>query len=513
MPLVLALDQGTTSSRAIVFDETGAKVASHQIALPQIFPEAGWVEQDPIVMWDNQLACARETIRAAGAASNGKTGVDIAARAGVVPGTDIAALGITNQRETTIVWDRETGTPLYNAIVWQDRRTADVCDALERSGRGPEVRAKTGLPIDPYFSATKIAWILDHVDGARARAEAGLLAFGTVDTWFLWQLTGGAAHATDVTNASRTMLYDIGAGRWDDDLCALFGVPKSMLPKVVASSEVVGTTAPGVLDAPVPIASVVGDQQASLVGNGCFEPGDAKATFGTGIFALMHTGSERVETEKLAVTIAASAPDALEYALEGSIFMGGAVVQWIVEGLKLADSPVAAQHLAESVPDSKGVVFVPALTGLGAPEWDPLVRGAIFGLTRGATDAHVARAAMEAIPLQLADLVDEMVRCSGDELHALRADGGVTANSLVMQTLADILRIDVACAEMAESTALGAAYLAGHAVGVWKSPADLPMLRGVGRTYVPDAEACPRLADLRLRWCEAVKRSLKWERE
>lgn len=497
MPLILALDQGTTSSRAIVFHERGQKLAQAQVALPQHFPSAGWVEQDPRVMWENQLACARQAI-----AESGFTAADI------------AALGITNQRETAIVWDRATGEPLYNAIVWQDRRTTEVCDALNRTGVSAEVRAKTGLPIDPYFSATKIAWILDNVDGARVRAEAGQLAFGTVDAWFLWQLTGGAVHATDVTNASRTLLFDIERGAWDEELCELFGIPASMLPDVVSSSGLTAGTAPGVFDAQIPIAAIVGDQQAALAGNGCFSAGDAKATFGTGIFALMHTGATRVHTDTLAATIAASDVGAPEYALEGSIFMGGAVVQWIVEGLKLADTPAGAQALAESVADSHGVVFVPALTGLGAPAWDPLARGAIFGLTRGATDAHVARAAMEAIPLQLADLMEAMVAESGHALHSLRADGGVTVNRLVMQTLANVLGIRVECAEMAEATALGAAYLAGRAVGVWSAPEDLPMLHGVGAIYEPalDADSVAAVAGLRLRWAEAVKRSLKWER-
>jgi glycerol kinase len=496
MPFVLALDQGTTSSRAIVFDEVGAKRSQSQIPLPQVFPQAGWVEQDPELMWRNQLQCARQAILEAGLRS-----------------ADIASLGITNQRETTIVWDRETGEPIHNAIVWQDRRTTDVCDALNRTDVSANVRDKTGLPIDPYFSATKIAWILDNVPGARARAEAGQLAFGTVDTWFLWQLTGGAVHATDVTNASRTLLFNIETGAWDSELLDLFGVPAAVLPEVVASSAVVGTTAEHVFETAVPVGSLVGDQQAALVGNGGFSSGDAKATFGTGIFALMHTGPTRVRTEAMAVTVAASAPSAIEYALEGSIFMGGAAIQWIVEGLKLADSPAAAQALAESVPDSNGVIFVPALTGLGAPEWDPLARGAIFGLTRGATDAHVARAAMEAIPLQLGDLMAAMEGASGRHLSAIRVDGGVTVNTLVMQALADVLDIDVQVAEMSESTALGAAYLAGRAVGVWSGPDDLPMLRGVERVYRPAAGAGSRLAELKLRWAEAVKRSLKWERE
>lgn len=498
MPLVLALDQGTTSSRAIVFDQGGRKLSQVQIPLPQSFPAAGWVEQDPMLMWESQLSCAHQAI----------------AEAGVAP-ADISALGITNQRETAIVWDRATGEPIHHAIVWQDRRTARVCEQLLTAGHGATVRQKTGLPIDPYFSATKVGWILDSVPGARDRAEAGELAFGTVDTWFLWQLTGGGVHATDVTNASRTMLLNLSTGAWDHELLELFRVPASVLPRIVASSEIVGETRDTVLGARIPIGSLVGDQQASLAGNGCFTAGDAKATFGTGIFALMHTGSSRVLSETLAATVAASSPDALQYALEGSIFMGGAVVQWIVGGLKLANDPAEAQALAESVPDSNGVVFVPALTGLGAPKWDPHARGAIFGLTRGATDAHVARAAMDAIPLQLADLMDAMIGESGHALHSVRADGGVTVNTLVMQTLADVLDIEVHCAEMSESTALGAAYLAGLAVGVWSGPEDLPMLRGVAQTYEPvrDPDSLAYLTHLKVLWAEAVTRSLKWERD
>lgn len=496
MALVLALDQGTTSSRAIVFDEHGEKRSQAQVPLPQIFPQPGWVEQDPLVMWENQLRVARDALAQAGATAS-----------------DLAALGITNQRETVVVWDRATGAPVCNAIVWQDRRTSDVCEALIRSGVAPRVREKTGLPVDPYFSATKIAWILDNIPNARARAERGELACGTVDTWFIWQLTGGAAHVTDATNASRTLLFDIERGSWDDELLALFGVPAELLPRVVRSSGVMGATRPELLGAAVPIGSACGDQQASLAGNGGFSPGDAKATFGTGVFALMHTGTERASSKTLAVTVAAQTSEQLEYALEGSIFMGGAVVQWIVEGLKLAESPQAAQALAESVPDSNGVVLVPALTGLGAPEWDPLARGAIFGLTRGATNAHVARAAMESIPLQVGDLLNAMIEDSGRELMSIRVDGGVTVNALVMQTLADVIGIRVQVAAMAESTALGAAYLAGLATGVWGGPEDLPMLVGVARTFEPDQQATVRLADLRLRWTEAVKRSLKWERE
>ncbi len=496
MPFVLALDQGTTSSRAIVFNEVGEKCSQAQVPLPQVFPQPGWVEHDPEVMWHNQLDVARAAIAEAG----------LSAR-------DISAIGITNQRETAIVWDRSTGRPIFNAIVWQDRRTSDVTDALVRADRAPMVRERTGLPLDPYFSATKIAWILDHVPGARVRAERGDLACGTVDTWFLWQLTGGEVHATDVTNASRTLLLDIERGTWDPEMLELFGIPETLLPRVGPSSGILGQTTPDLFGAPIPIAAVVGDQQASLTGNGGLAAGDAKATFGTGVFALMHSGNERPHSDVLAVTLAAQTGPALEFALEGSIFMGGAIVQWVVEGLRLAEDPSAAQTLAESVPDSNGVILVPALTGLGAPEWDPLARGAIFGLTRGATNAHIARAAMESIPLQVADLAQAMVTDSGHGLAELRVDGGVTVNSLVMQTLADLLEIPVHTAAMAESTALGAAYLAGLATGVWRSADELAMLRAIGRTYEPNPATAARLSDLRLRWAEGVRRSLKWERE
>jgi glycerol kinase len=496
MPFILAMDQGTTSSRAIVFDETGAKRSQAQIALPQIFPQAGWVEHDPEVLWGQQLQVARDAIEQAGIAAS-----------------DLAAVGVTNQRETVVVWDRATGVPIHNAIVWQDRRTAETCDALVAAGHDALVRERTGLGIDPYFSAAKIGWLLDHVDGARARAEAGELAAGTIDTWLIWKLSGGAVHVTDSTNASRTQLLDIATGKWDEELAAVFGVPLALMPRVARSSEVVGSTAADVLGAAVPIGGVCGDQQAALVGNGGFGAGDAKATFGTGIFALMHTGGVRAHSTTLAATLAAQTGDELQYALEGSIFMGGAVIQWLVEGLELADSPQAVQALAESVPDSNGVVFVPALTGLGAPEWDPYARGAIFGLTRGAKAAHIARAGMEAIPLQVSDLIGAMAADSGHSIAALRVDGGVTVNELVMQILADVLRIPVDRALVAESTALGAAYLAGLAVGVFGGPEDLPVLRAVSKTFEPDPAQEPRLADLRVRWAEAVKRSKRWEHD
>ena len=497
MAFILALDQGTTSTRSIVFDERGQRLGMAQIALEQHFPEPGWVEHDATLIWHDQLATAQAAI----------------AKAGISP-SELSAIGVTNQRETVVLWDRATGTPLHRAIVWQDRRTADACALIaEKPGIEQMVRERTGLSVDPYFSASKIAWLLDNVDGARERAVAGELAVGTIDSWLVYNLTAGASHITDATNASRTLLFDTRIGRWDSELCALFGVPEALLPRVVRSSGVIGMSASDVLGASIPIGGVCGDQQASLVGNGGFSAGDAKVTFGTGIFALMHTGRQRPASNTLALTVAAQIGDELEYALEGSIFMGGAIVQWIVEQLHVAESPQAAQALAESVPDSNGVVLVPALTGLGAPEWDPYARGAIFGLTRGANSAHIARAAMESIPLQVGDLMGAMTADSGHALHSLRADGGVTVNTLVMQTLADVLGIRVETAALAESTALGAAYLAGLAVGVWSKPEDLAILRAVGHTFEPNPAASDHIAHLRILWAEAVKRSLKWERD
>lgn len=496
MPYLLALDQGTTSTRSIVFDGDGVRLSQSQIALEQIFPQPGWVEHDAALIWRNQLETARSAI----------------AEAGIRP-EDLTAIGVTNQRETVVVWDRATGTPIHHAIVWQDRRTSAACEALIADGHDRFVRDRTGLSIDPYFSATKIAWLLDSVPGARAAAQQGTLACGTIDSWLVYNLTDGRIHVTDATNASRTLLLDITTAEWDPELCAVFGVEMALLPRIVRSAEVVGQTDPDLLGAAIPIASICGDQQAALVGNGGFSAGDTKTTFGTGVFALMHTGTKRIASASLATTLAARTGDSIEYALEGSIFMGGAVVQWLVEGLELADSPAAMQALAESVPDSGGVVFVPALTGLGAPEWDPYARGSIFGLTRGANRAHVARAGMEAIPLQVMDLVGAMVSDSGHALPALRVDGGVTVNELVMQTLADLLNVPVDRALVAESTALGAAYLAGLAMGVWTQPSDLPAMTGVSRTFTPSLGAEDRFADLKMRWAEAVKRSKKWERE
>lgn len=495
MPAVLAFDQGTTSTRAIVFSDKGEKLGVHQIALTQHFPQAGWVEHDATEIWRHAIECAREALTASGREA-----------------TDIAAIAITNQRETAIIWDRATGEPIAPAIVWQDRRTSEACEALAaRPGVAELVRERTGLGIDPYFSASKIAWLLDNVPGARERATAGELAFGTVDTWLIWNLTGGATHATDVSNASRTLLLDVATATWDSELCELFGVPESLLPVVCRSSEVIGHADSELLGAPIAIAGVCGDQQAALVGNGGLEAGAAKATFGTGVFALMHTGTTRPHSEQLAVTLAARVDDDIQFALEGSVFMGGAIVQWLVEELHLADSPAELQALAETVPDANGVVLVPALTGLGAPQWDPYARGSVFGLTRGANSAHLARAAMESIALQVGDLIGAMVSDSGHDIDSIRCDGGVTVNTMVMQSLADVLGVRVDVAQMAESTALGAAYLAGLATGVWSGPEDLPMLRGVARSFEPDPASAERVAALKARWAEAVKRSLRWE--
>lgn len=496
MTYLLALDQGTTSTRSIVFDGEGQRVSQSQVALQQIFPRPGWVEHDAETIWRDQLATARDALSEAG-----------------ITAADLTAIGVTNQRETVVVWERVSGKPIHNAIVWQDRRTADACEKLSAAGHDAAVRDKTGLGIDPYFSATKIAWILDAVPGAREAAERGELACGTIDCWLVHNLTGGRLHVTDATNASRTLLLDIESCAWDAELCSLFGVPLQLLPRVVRSAEVVGESDPDLLGSSVRIAGICGDQQAALVGNGGFDAGDVKATFGTGVFALMHTGTERVRSANLATTLAARTDDELEYALEGSIFMGGAVVQWLVEGLELADSPGDLQELAESVPDSGGVILVPALTGMGAPEWDPYARGAVFGLTRGATRAHIARAGMESIPLQVMDLIAAMVADSGHEIPALRVDGGVTVNTLVMQTLADLVGVPVHRALVPESTALGVAYLAGLATSVFTSSADLPALTGVSRTFEPSPDAAEHFATLRVRWAEAVKRSLRWERE
>ena len=491
MPFLLALDQGTTSSRAIVFDEAGAVRGLAQAEFRQIFPRPGWVEHDPEEIWRSQLAVAREAL------ANAR----IAAR-------EVAAIGITNQRETTVLWERATGAPVANAIVWQDRRTAEACERLRHAGDEAWVRAKTGLVLDPYFSATKLAWLLEHVPRAHARAAAGELAFGTIDSWLLWKLSGGRLHLTDVSNASRTMLFDIERGTWDDDLLQLFGVPRECLPEVRPSSGEFGGVAPGLLGAAIPVAGVAGDQQAALFGQGCHRAGMAKNTYGTGCFLLLHTGGERIaSTHGLVTTRTASTARAAGYALEGSVFIAGAVVQWLRDGLKLFASAAQIESLAASVPDSGGVLLVPAFAGLGAPHWDPYARGTIVGITRGTTAAHVARAALESIAFQSADVLFAMQRDAGIELAELRVDGGATANKLLMQFQADLLGAPVVRPRVLETTALGAAYLAGLAAGVWKTREEIAAHWARERTFAPAmsrAEAAARMAE----WRRAVRCAL-----
>jgi glycerol kinase len=496
MPFVLALDQGTTSSRAIVFDESGAVRAMAQAEFRQIFPQPGWVEHDPEEIWRTQIDVAREAI------ANAR----IAAR-------DLAAIGITNQRETTVLWDRSTGAPLANAIVWQDRRTADECARLKRDGHAPGIAAQTGLVLDPYFSATKLAWLLDRVPGARQRAARGELAFGTVDAWLIWKLTGGGLHVTDPTNASRTLLYDIGTGAWDDGLLTLFRVPHEVLPEVRPSSGVVGTAQAHLLGAAVPIAGIAGDQQAALFGQACHAPGMAKNTYGTGCFMLLHTGASRIESRHgLVTTRAASATGASEFALEGSVFIAGAVVQWLRDGLGLIRSSREVEALAATVPDAGGVYLVPAFAGLGAPHWDAYARGAALGLTRGTTAAHLARAALEAIAFQSAEVLLAMQNDSGLAAAELRVDGGATANDLLMQFQADLLGVPVVRPRTTETTALGAAYLAGLATGVWRTSAEIAAQWQRDREFTPRMsrdEAGARLTG----WLRAVERAKRWARE
>jgi glycerol kinase len=495
MSYLLALDQGTSSSRAIVFDAAGSVVATAQREFRQIYPQPGWVEHDPREIWSSQLGTAREAIAAAG-----------------IGAQRIAALGITNQRETTLVWNRRTGAPVHNAIVWQDRRTEPFCAALRARGLAGAVREKTGLVIDPYFSAGKIRWILDHVDGARASAERGELAFGTVDSWLVWQLTGGALHVTDVSNAARTMLFDIRRNAWDEELLALHGIPPSMLPQVGPSSHNYGSTRPDLLGAALQIAGIAGDQQAALFGQACFRPGMAKNTYGTGCFMLMHTGVDfHPSRNGLLSTAAAQTSARPEFALEGSVFIGGAVVQWLRDGLRAIDDSSQVQALAESVPDAGGVVFVPAFTGLGAPYWQPNARGAILGLTRGSTTAHIARAAIESIAFQSAALLRAMSRDAfegaEDSLKELRVDGGACRNDLLMQFQADLLGIPVVRPRITETTALGAASLAGLALGIYAGLDELAAQWQAERVFHPamDREQAESLMD---GWEAAVRKAV-----
>ena len=508
MNYILALDQGTTSSRAILFDEAGAIAAVAQREFQQLYPQAGWVEHDPMEILTTQMACAVEAIAKAGARP--RDSVASKDSSSSVGWRDVAAIGITNQRETAIVWERATGKPIHPAIVWQDRRTAALCKALEESGAGEMISSKTGLVLDPYFSATKVKWILDHVPGARARAARGELAFGTVDSWLIWHLTGGRRHVTDVTNASRTLLFNIVKGEWDPELLRLFEIPESMLPQVVWSSEKVGevTTALGLGGAA--IAGIAGDQQAALFGQLCWQAGEAKNTYGTGCFLLQNIGTECVRSQlRLITTIAASAQRRLEYALEGSIFIGGAVVQWLRDNLKLIGTSSEVEALAASVPDAGGVVFVPAFVGLGAPHWDAHAAGMLIGLRRDTQPAHIARAALEAIAFQVADVLEAVHSETGAPLSELRVDGGAAVNNLLMQFQADLLGVPVVRPQVTETTALGAAYLAGLAAGFWASPSDLRLRRRNDTRFEPKMDAGER-AERRNEWRRAVDRAKNW---
>ena len=492
MSYLLALDQGTSSSRSILFKANGEVVAVAQRELSQSYPQPGWVEHDPMEIWQTQLATAREVL----------------AKAGLQAG-DIKALGITNQRETTVIWNRRTGQPIHQAIVWQDRRTEAACADLRELGLGAKVQQKTGLLIDAYFSATKIGWILDHVAGARAQAERGELAFGTVDSWLLWQLTGGRVHATDVSNASRTLLFNLHRQAWDEELLQTFGIPASMLPEVHPSAHRYGQVETGHLGGEIAIGGIAGDQQAALFGQACFKPGMAKITYGTGCFLLMHTGSQFKTSANGLITTSAAQPDSRpQFALEGSVFIGGAVVQWLRDGLRAIDSSSEVEALAQSVPDAGGVVFVPAFSGLGAPYWQPQARGAITGLTRGSTIAHIARAALESIAFQNAALLQAMsldaVAAGSAPLTELRVDGGACVNDSLMQFQADLLGIPVLRPKVIETTALGAAYLAGLGCGVYSDLGELASQWQAERIFSP-AMSRERAADLMQQWERAVR--------
>jgi glycerol kinase len=492
MACILALDAGTTSVRALVFDRKGAIVGLAQKEFRQIYPRPGWVEHDANEIWSSQIGVAHEAL----------------ARAGI-PAREVAAIGITNQRETTVVWDRASGEPLCNAIVWQDRRTAGFCDELRARGHEPLVAARTGLVLDAYFSGTKLAWMLENVPGAREKAEHGRLAFGTIDSWLVWKLSGGA-HVTDPSNASRTLLYDIHAGEWNEELLALLRVPRRMLPEVGPSSGVVAETAREVFPARIPIAGIAGDQQAALFGQRCTEPGMVKNTYGTGCFMLMHTGARAVPSRnKLLTTAACGVGPRPEYALEGSVFVAGAVVQWLRDGLGIIRSSGDVERLAASVGDNGGVYLVPAFTGVGSPHWDPYARGMIHGLTRGATAAHIARAALEAIAYQTADVLHAMEADAGVRLIELRVDGGAARNDLLMQFQADILGVPVVRPRVTETTALGAAYLAGLAIGHWSDGAEIATQWQVDRGFEPAMER-DRAHELMAGWRKALGRARNW---
>ena len=488
---ILALDQGTTSSRAIVFDHEGQIRSVAQKEFPQYFPQPGWVEHNPNEIWGAEASVIAEAIST----------IDIT-------GLDVAAIGITNQRETTIVWDIDTDEPIYNAIVWQDRRTAEFCDQLKADGLTETIRQKTGLIIDAYFSGTKIKWILDHVPGARKRAEEGKLRFGTVDSWLVWRLTRGETHVTDVTNASRTMLFNIHELKWDEELLKLLNIPLSMMPEVKSNSEIYGHTKTTIFAHKVPIAGIAGDQQAALFGQMCLDPGSIKNTYGTGCFVMLNTGEKPIVSKNnLLTTIAWQIGNKVNYALEGSIYVGGSVVQWLRDGLGIINHSSDVESLAQSVSDSGGVYFVPALTGLAAPYWDPYARGTIVGITRGTTAAHIARAALDGIAFQTYDIAQAMAKDMNDRLTELKVDGGASRNNLLMQFQADLLGIDVVRPKITETTAIGAAYLAGLGVGYWGSVDELRRQWKVERTFTPNLDS-ETVRTAREGWADAISRTL-----
>lgn len=490
---ILSLDQGTTSSRAIVFDKAGKIVSVAQKDFKQHFPKSGWVEHDPQEIWSSQSSVMIQALANEG-----------------IKASEIAAIGITNQRETTVVWDRKTGKSIYNAIVWQDRRTAAYCDELKTKGKAEIIATKTGLILDAYFSATKIKWILDNVAGAREKAEKGELAFGTIDTWLIWKLTAGKTHATDISNASRTMIYNIHEEQWDEELLALFDIPKSLLPEVKESSEIMGETAGDILSHKIPIAGVAGDQQAALFGQLCTQSGMAKTTYGTGCFLVMNTGDKPVQSNnKLLTTVAWKVNGKINYALEGSVFIGGAAIQWLRDGIEFFGHAKESEELAISLEDNDGVYFVPALAGLGAPHWDQNARGAFFGITRGTTIAHMTRAALEAIAYQVYDVIKAMEKDSGFPTKELRVDGGATANNFLMQFQADILECKIQRPKIIETTALGAAFLAGLAVGFWKDEAELKTLWESDCSFEPKMDKAKAEKFLHF-WHKAVERSKNW---
>jgi glycerol kinase len=490
---ILAIDQGTTSSRAIIFDKEGKIKSIAQKEFKQIYPQTGWVEHDPSEIWSSQAGVIAEAIANIG-----------------INGSSIAAIGITNQRETTVIWDKETGVPVYNAIVWQDRRTSDYCSQLKAQGFDNLIKEKTGLIIDAYFSGTKIKWILDNVEGAREKAEKGLLAFGTIDTWLVWNLTRGANHITDITNASRTMLFNIHTHEWDNELLKLLNIPKSILPEVKSSSEVYGETGTTLFASKIPIAGIAGDQQAALFGQMCIKPGMLKNTYGTGGFLMFNTGSSPiVSNNNLLTTIGWKIQGKVTYALEGSIFIAGAVVQWLRDGLGIIKSSSEIEQLANKVEDNGGVYMVPAFAGLGAPYWDQFARGTIIGLTRGTNSSHIARAALESIAFQTMDVLKAMESDSGIKVTELRVDGGATANNLLMQIQSDLLGIPLARPQIAETTALGVAYLAGLAVGYWNSLDEIMNQWQLDKKFTPQASS-EKTNDMIKNWKRAVTRAQNW---